>query len=266
MSVQMGEVAPGGSFACKMGGRVATGVRPTAAQAAAFEHNAGCVPVFHVGESGVRDHHAVSGGGLKGDAGDREGLWLERIVDVSGANASRAREGHGISDDFVAARELPEIGGVLFPEAGIIEDVTLRAILCEKIRGAPRHVPRPITGNACQRAVVGKDWELVVVFTSIHQRGQAELFEVAGTLRDNGFIFGASDGGKEHARQDRDDGNDDEQFDESKATRSRGAAKPFHRVFEGCPSDAGSQGKSPFWSEKLHGRAARGSAFTQSSF
>ena len=86
-----------------------------------------------------------------------------------------------------------------------------------------RDVPDAVIGEEdvlFEVAAVGKT---VVVIVEVEDETETDLAEVRETTGLAGFLFGASEGGEEHAGKNRNDGDDDEQLDQSKGERFGGA-------------------------------------------
>ena len=64
----------------------------------------------------------------------------------------------------------------------------------------------------------------------IHRQPQTELSKVVGASRPQSTVFGVAERGQEHRRQNRDDGDDDEEFNQSEA-----AARPKGGVLRKRP-------------------------------
>lgn len=60
-------------------------------------------------------------------------------------------------------------------------------------------------------------WHYIVVVVRVHVPAELELFEVAQASDGLRLALGFGERGQEHPRQDRDDGNDDEQLDEGES-------------------------------------------------
>ena len=58
-----------------------------------------------------------------------------------------------------------------------------------------------------------------MVIVGVQVIGDAHLFEIIGADRLVRLVLGPGEGGQEHGRQDRDDGNDHQQLDESEGFR-----------------------------------------------
>jgi hypothetical protein len=69
--------------------------------------------------------------------------------------------------------------------------------------------------------LVGRQRRSVFVIVRIHHASHADLFEIAETLRGERLALAARDGGHEHSSEDRDDGDHDQQFDQSKTVSLR---------------------------------------------
>jgi len=57
--------------------------------------------------------------------------------------------------------------------------------------------------------------QVVVVFTDIRHHGQADLLVVAHAIESYGFVFCGAQGRQDHGGENRNDGDDDEQFNQS---------------------------------------------------
>ncbi len=67
------------------------------------------------------------------------------------------------------------------------------------------------------RSITGHD---VVVISHIKHHSQTQLFDIAQAFDPVGFGFRLAKRGQQHRRQDRDDGDDDQQLDQSEAARA----------------------------------------------
>ena len=82
--------------------------------------------------------------------------------------------------------------------------------------------PRPTGTNLSARAVVSGRvirHEPVIVVFNIHDPSQLKLFEIVQAHDRLGFGSGTGECREKQARQDPDDGDDDEEFDQRKTTR-----------------------------------------------
>ena len=81
----------------------------------------------------------------------------------------------------------------------------------------------------------------------IELKSHYELFHIAHALDALGFEFRPAQGGQQERRQDGDNGDDDQQFDQRKATPGVGGA----RVRTGGPGQIGSKA-APVHAHRLH--------------
>jgi hypothetical protein len=72
--------------------------------------------------------------------------------------------------------------------------------------------------------------ETVVVVVEIQNEAETDLAEVGETTCLAGFLFGAREGGKEKTGENRDDGDDYEQFDERKGSKGAKFGGAVHFV------------------------------------
>ena len=70
--------------------------------------------------------------------------------------------------------------------------------------------------------------ELIVVIAGVHNPGKRELFPVTDALHSGRLGLGLRQCGKEHSGENRDDGNDHEQFDQSEACSAAGGGGRIH--------------------------------------
>src|SRR5258706_7032695 len=66
--------------------------------------------------------------------------------------------------------------------------------------------------------------QIAVVILGVHKVAQAHLFEIAKAVDAFGPFFGASQGGQKHGGENRDDGDDHQEFDQSKRAASWGGS------------------------------------------
>ena len=60
--------------------------------------------------------------------------------------------------------------------------------------------------------------QIIIVIAKVHMPAGLKLFQIIQALCLNGLLPGFRKGGQEHRSQNRDDGDDNEEFDQSKAT------------------------------------------------
>lgn len=142
-------------------------------------------------------------------------------VDVAGDAFGSGEIGGPFHEVTVA--ELEEAVGGADPTDAVGEDIAAIGRASEDFRaalvlveGAIGHGDEDVVGaifttggSPISAARVG-----VVVVVGIHLEGESDLFLVGDALDGFGFGFGSGEGWEEHACEDRDDGDNDEQFDE----------------------------------------------------
>src|SRR6185436_18107540 len=108
--------------------------------------------------------------------------------------------------------------------ANVRTDSTVLRVF-EKSAAAAVNVPEdPIFFHRLVSAFGGASGKCFLILRKVKQEGEAQLFEIAAADGLLAFVLGFGKGGQEHARQNRDDGDDDEQFDQGEGRSA------FHRL------------------------------------
>jgi hypothetical protein len=101
-------------------------------------------------------------------------------------------------------------------EGGTEEDLPLGAVVHQQVTGVGVEVPQPVAGGTRR---IG---EAVPVLARVHVQRDADLAEIAGALRAAGPFLGRAQGRQKHGGQDRNDGNDHQQFNQCEAGLAAG--------------------------------------------
>ncbi len=177
--------------------------------------------VFTVRQGSIGSDHSGRRSGLVFHAPGDNGFGIIALRNIGQVDSAGALKGHRVSDDPVARvgivrydftfdrrRKRPEFIVILLEKGGAIEDGTAAPVLNKGIRGGGGKIPRPIC-----TAAIGEPFTVVI---GVHPNGQTEIAEVAVTPDRNRFAFGFRQGRQEHAGEDRDDGDDHQEFDQCK--------------------------------------------------
>ena len=109
--------------------------------------------------------------------------------------------------------------GLLVASVGVDSDTPVEGVGSEGVFVVVVHVDGPAAGVGVDDVRAGVDHDAFVVIR-VHGEGRAELFHVADARRHAGLFTGFGKGGEQHGGENRNDGDDDQQFDQREVEES----------------------------------------------
>jgi len=109
--------------------------------------------------------------------------------------------------------------GLLVASIGVDADTPVEGVGSEGVFVVIVHVDGPATGVGVDDVRAGVDHDAIVV-VRVHGEGRSKLFAVADAGCHAGFFTGLGKRGQQHGGEDRNDGDDDQQFDQGEVEES----------------------------------------------
>ena len=130
------------------------------------------------------------------------------IVRIREGRRSVSFDQPNVSGHSIDWAKIPPKFDVFNARRGTIEYGPMGSGICNDVSSGEREIPEP----AVSSCIVCR--QLVVVLHAIHFEGKSDLFQITQALYSACSFFCLGESRKQHAREDGDNGNDDQKFDQ----------------------------------------------------